>query len=102
MGIARNSNSGRGRQVVIAHHARVLLCSCLILLAVSGASAQVLEPVQTVLDEGLNFGQDLAFSPDGKHAYVVAEDAVWAFSCDMDGTLAFVGVERDGVDGVDG
>lgn len=55
--------------------------------------------------EGLDGAQAVAVSPDGAHVYVGAEDAaaVAIFARDeADGTLTFVGVARDGEDGVTG
>ncbi len=55
--------------------------------------------------EGLDGARAVAVSPDGAHVYVGAEDAaaVAIFARDeADGSLTFVGVARDGEDGVTG
>ena len=69
-----------------------------------------LEIIQTVIDgegvvDGLSGVEAVAVSPDGKHVYAVAsvDDAIVAFARNtFTGTLSFLEVERDGVNGVDG
>ena len=55
--------------------------------------------------DGIDRASAVAVSPDGAHVYATGEhdDAVATFVRDpASGTLAFIGVQRDGVGGVDG
>ena len=54
---------------------------------------------------GIDHAEDVTVSPDGKHVYAVGhhDHAVAVFSRDsVSGTLTFVEMVKDGVDGVDG
>ncbi len=73
------------------------------------AASGALTFVATVVDgvggvDGIAQPTCLAFSPDGSSLYVTGDDsAVAAFARDpASGALSFVGVQRDGVGGVDG
>jgi 6-phosphogluconolactonase (cycloisomerase 2 family) len=53
--------------------------------------------------DGLARHQSVAVSPDARHVYVASllDEAVSAFARNEDGTLAFVDIQRQGVDGID-